>query len=114
MLLTSCSTRQPAPSSALTRQALAAMMSEDTKLAAKVSAETDPLSVTSWTQDYGSHYYYMGTKDGYHHVAKLWGNSRGEQGYPVFLVRVGELRIDRRLDLTHDHSMWQEIDFSKQ
>ena len=90
------------------------MKSEDANLAAKVSAETDPLNFPRWTQDYGSHYFYMGTKDGYDQVAKLWANSRGEQGHPAFLLRVGELRIDRRHELTHDFSKWQEIDLSKQ
>jgi hypothetical protein len=114
MLLASCSTRQPAQSRAFTRQDLVAMKSEDDKLADRLAAERDPWDAASWTHDSRSHYYYMGTKDGYDHVAKLWGNSRGGQGYPGVLLRVGELRIDRRHELTHDFSKWQEIDLTKQ
>jgi hypothetical protein len=136
MLLTSCSTshpaqssvltrkdpvamksdaEKPAQSSGLTRQQLVAMKSEDDKRADRRAAKRDPLDFASWTDDSRSHYFYVGTEDGYDHVAKLWGNSRGEQGYPVFLLRVGELRIDRRHDwLTHDFSEWQEIDLAKQ
>jgi hypothetical protein len=93
MVLTSCSTRQPAQSSALTRQdsvamesvdekpaqsrgltrqQLVAMKSEDDKLADRLAAEHDPLDFARWTRDYRSHYYYMGTQDGYDHVAQLW------------------------------------------
>ena len=139
MLLTSCSTRQPAQSRALaredpvamkseddepaqsrglTRQQLVAMKSEDDKLADRLAAERDPLDfasyVASWTDDYHSHYYYMGTEDGYDHVAQLWGKSRGEHGYVSFPLRVGELRIDHRHGLTRDFSQWQEIDLAKQ
>lgn len=98
----------------LTRQDLVAMKLDHDRLADRLAADRDPLNAASWIADSLAHYYYMGTKDGYDRVAVLWGNSGGEQGYPSFLLRVGELRIDSRHDLTHDFSKWQEIDLSKQ
>jgi hypothetical protein len=74
--------------------------------AAYIFTRQDLLGLKSW--DTNSHFYYIGTKDGFDWVARA---SLGfpTQAIPEYNVRMGELHIVSRHEITQDIPSWQSI-----
>jgi hypothetical protein len=58
----------------------------------------------------GSHFLYMGSKDGFDYVTHTWEDFRGSPGSRMFRVRTGGLRVGQQMAFTTDSTRWREID----
>ncbi len=58
----------------------------------------------------GSHFLYMGSKDGFDYVTHTWEDFRGAPGSRMFRLRTGELRVGQQMAFTTDSTRWREID----
>lgn len=58
----------------------------------------------------GSHFLYMGSKDGCDYLAHTWEDFQGSPGLQMFRLRSGELRVGPQTPFTADHTRWREID----
>jgi hypothetical protein len=58
----------------------------------------------------GSHFLYMGSKDGFDYVTHTWEDFRGTPGSRMFRLRTGELRVGQQVAFTTDSTRWREID----
>jgi hypothetical protein len=59
---------------------------------------------------YGSHFFYMGSKDGFDYVQHRWDNYRGHPGQKTFRLRVGTLRATGApMTFTDDETRWRQF-----
>ena len=58
----------------------------------------------------GSHFLYMGSKDGFDYVTHTGSSHRGSPGSQEFRLRTGELRVGQEMPFTPDRARWREID----